>query len=751
MIGRISPVGQASRLPETKTLAGGKPAPLVALLWLLAVAPCLADEAPTAPRVAGVHLGFDGHYKVGDWAPVWVTLMGGREPVRGHLELTVLDGDGVDVAYVAPDAPLADVPPSAEVTLLRYVKFGRVRSDLTVRLRGESGVLAERVFQPQEFPQPLLASRELVVTLGGDAGVADAARQMRRRSDEQVVSAVVEDAAQLPDDWRGFDSIDTLVLLTGREAFLDQLTEPRRDALRQWVRLGGRLLLSVGAQGERVFGPQGALADLAPGRFVGVAPQRRTAGLETFISAAERIGAGEGRAGDLPMTILADVRGRIEVSEASGPVQRPMVVDYPVGFGRVTLVAIDLGREPLASWRERGKLVRRLLEGSTGRFDPAERQTARGKVSHIGYEDLVGQLRAALDDFPGVTLVAFSWVAALIVLYVLLIGPGDYFFLRRFAGKMERTWFTFPLLVLLFCLAAWAGVRYLKSDRLLVNQVEVVDVDVESGLARGAAWAHVYSPRTETFDFSLSPQPAVPPAAGDSGSILTWQGLPGSGLGGMNSMTGRLIDAPYRIVVQREDDALRIAPRDMPIQVRSSRSLGARWWAPTEPAMESRLTATTDGAVSGEIINPLTVPVRDCVLAYNHWSYRLPQELAPGARVRFSRRLPDGNLVWRLTQKYVGEDYKEFATPWDETSRDLPRIIEMMMWHEAAGGRNYTGLLHRYQGDLDLSHHLRTGRAVLVGRVAEPAAPLSLDGQPPDDENLRRWTWYRVIYPVTQE
>ena len=46
-------------------------------------------------------------------------------------------------------------------------------------------------------------------------------------------------------------------------------------------------------------------------------------------------------------------------------------------------------------------------------------------------------------------LVPFWLVAGLIVVYILLIGPGDYFFLRKLVGRMEWTWLTFPLVVLL--------------------------------------------------------------------------------------------------------------------------------------------------------------------------------------------------------------------------------------------------------------------------------------------------------------
>jgi hypothetical protein len=472
--------------------------------------------------------------------------------------------------------------------------------------------------------------------------------------------------------------------------------------------------------------------------------------LEQYISAGERLAAGDAGAGELLMTVVSGVSGRVEVAEAFGPASRPIVVQYPIGFGQATFVAVDLDRGPVTAWRERPKLLRRLLETAASQSQVGEQEGARGKVSHVGYEDLSGQLRSALDSFPGVTLVAFSWVAALIVLYVALIGPVDYFFLRRFAGKMERTWLTFPAIVILFCVAAWAGVRFSRADRLLVNRVELVDLDVESGLTRGTAWAHIYSPATERFDVSLSPQPAAPGKAEAAGAMLTWQGLPGAGLGGMNSATGKLFNAPYEIVTEHEG-GLNVEPHGLPIQVRSTRSLVGRWWTQGESRDAGQLTATSDGVLSGELVNPLSATLQDCTLSYSHWSYRLPRELPAGGKINFERRLPDGNLVWRLTQKYVGEDYKEFATPWDESNRNVPRILEMLLWHEAAGGRSYTGLLHRYQADVDLSQHLRTGRAVLVGRAEAPAAELTLNGEPPDDNASRRWTWYRVVYPVTDE
>jgi len=74
--------------------------------------------------------------------------------------------------------------------------------------------------------------------------------------------------------------------------------------------------------------------------------------------------------------------------------------------------------------------------------------------------------------------------------------------------------------------------------------------------------------------------------------------------------------------------------------------------------------------------------------------------------------------------------------------------MEIMMFHEAAGGESYTGLSQRYQSYIDLSGHIRTGRAVLIGRSATPASRLARDGQSLADVTDRHWTYYRVVFPV---
>jgi hypothetical protein len=102
-----------------------------------------------------------------------------------------------------------------------------------------------------------------------------------------------------------------------------------------------------------------------------------------------------------------------------------------------------------------------------------------------GVTDLASQLRVALEQFPRVKLIPFGWVAFLIFLYILAIGPGDYLFLKRVVKRMELTWLTFPAIVIGVSLLAYYAAYRLKGDDLLINKIDVVDVDQVSGLTRG--------------------------------------------------------------------------------------------------------------------------------------------------------------------------------------------------------------------------------------------------------------------------
>ena len=120
-------------------------------------------------------------------------------------------------------------------------------------------------------------------------------------------------------------------------------------------------------------------------------------------------------------------------------------------------------------------------------------------------------------------LIPFGWVAFFIFLYILLIGPGDYFFLKKVLKRMELTWITFPTIVVTVSLLAYFAAYRLKGNDLLVNKVDVIDVDQAGGLVRGRTLVSLFSPQNRDYNVGFVPVPPtldgdVPPLAAPSSS-----------------------------------------------------------------------------------------------------------------------------------------------------------------------------------------------------------------------------------------
>lgn len=705
-----------------------------------------APVSDAGPRIEAVSVGFQGLFKVGHWTPVWISLQGGSASQPVALEILAPDTDGVPAQFRDEVGQQFVLAPGKATTVVRYFKPGQTSGDLTIRVRQGRGVVAERRLSAGQYGTPLAADYPLVVTYGGPLPVGEALALGGRLSGAAARTSQLERAEQLPDEWLGYEGVNVLVLPTSRPALLEALSDRQRAALQRWVRLGGRLVFCVGARGAELLDQGGPWAELSPGRFGGVVPVRSASALETYSGSAQPLETSAAGRSALRMTRLQDVRGKVELSDTAIDGLRPIIVRHVYGLGMVMFVAYDLDAPPLAGWEGTPRVLAKVLERLLKTADQGTPEQRMGRVAHEGYRDLVGQLRTALDEFPGVTLVAFSWIAGLVLLYVVLIGPGDYFLLRRLVGQMHWTWLTFPLLVLAFGgLAVWLNFT-LKQGHFQVNQADIVDIDAGSGAVRGTSWFHVYSPATAAFDFALDADGGFFPQR-QEGSALSWQGLPGAALGGMSSRSPvTSFQTPYAIV-RRPDQ--RTGIEQMPIAVRSTRSLVGRWWGAIELDAKPDLEVTADGLLRGTIRNPLPAELTDCALLFENWAYRLEGvrgRLGPGEATRIDREHPF-NLEWRLMRRRV-KDTDLVITPWDAASKDIPRILEMMMFHGAAGAAGYTQLTHQYQGFVDLSDHLTAGCAVLVGRLAQPAVRLASPDIDLPERRDQAWTFVRVVWPV---
>jgi hypothetical protein len=699
-----------------------------------------AVESEDASKVAieGVRLGFNGVYKVGRWTPLAVTLRSnGKEPIKGELTVEVVDGDGAATLIREPGVSIA---PRTSIVVRMLVKPGRPRAPVKVRFESPAGAV-ERTFAENDIQPALLATQELFLEIGRPIGL-DRLRQYSSGASLDLPAATTEkDPDTLPAIWLGYDAVDVVSVTTSDPQMLAAWDARRVDALERWVRLGGKLILCVGRNGATFSTKQeipdsttSPLSRFLPGRVVRVV-ERVPREWESLFSASEPM------PGQIQTAQLEGVQGQIELSDKLSDSIIPLVVRTPYGFGEVLFVAADLDQPPLADWSAQTKLLLRLLDrAEIAAGSPAARDSSVQGI-RLGYTDLNGQLRAALGRFAGAPVVPFWPVFLLALGYAAALFPLEFALARWLRPRFEAAWVLLPLVLGGGAIGVWFLATEWKGRETLVNKIEVIDVDLTSGAVRGHVWLGVYSPREDAYDLALSPSGQGP--ATINAQQLSWLGLPGTGLGGMNSQVGTLAQFEHGYEFEPSGSLAGV-----PFAAWSSKSFEAAWQSSGTASPVQLGERGSDAQPRGVFKNATRITLRDCKLLYNRRSYDVGT-LAPGQSVDFGLKRSLLTIQSYLTgRRPVGD--KEQATPFEPDGSDLQRIVRAILFHDAAGGRQYTSLSNRVYDRLDLSGQLRLDRAVLLA-IGPPATRVSIKGnhsEAPKTEN--ELAYYRFVISVNR-
>ncbi|HEY2156035.1 MAG TPA: hypothetical protein VGH33_10430, partial [Isosphaeraceae bacterium] len=507
-----------------------------AMLVLLATSTALAAPAGRPVEVENIRVGFDNTYKIGAWTPLTVQASARVGPFDGTMEVIVEDESGTPTVFSEP----VHIGVGDSAQLHAYTRFGSPASGLTVRFvkEGRSVTSADLdTISPNNPAKRLFADEVVVLALGRPQGVElvpglPGFNGGRIGSGDpsagavEVVRLQAIDGSELPGRPMGYDAFDAVVVDTNDKGLMASLSG-KAEALKQWVGQGGHVVVAVSANWQAAR--DSVLGPMLPATPSGTIPISDVRTVESFAGATNQLAVGPQ---GLTIARLEEDRAR-PTKVLCSTATTPIVVRGTYGFGRVTVVALDVDQEPFASWPDRGLFwVKTMDLRPLGSADGGQN---RGRLTQSTVNDLAGRLREALEQFPGVKLVPFGWVAFFIFLYILLIGPGDYLFLRKVVKRMELTWITFPAIVLVVSAAAYWAAYKAKGTELRVNQVDVVDVDVPGKLVRGASFVNVFSPENRDYDVAIVPRPLQGSGPMPPGTEIrtSWFAAPDMGLRGM--------------------------------------------------------------------------------------------------------------------------------------------------------------------------------------------------------------------------
>jgi hypothetical protein len=670
---------------------------------LLASSPVLAAGPTPDIKIENVRVGFgDGTarsgYKVGFWTPVWIDVTAGPARFEGVMEFTAPDDNNVATTIRQP----ISVAANEMATIRMFTRPGSRYSEMSARVFKNKETRSKDAWSGGSV-ESFGPETAIILTSGLTPGLMDV-RDLSKYAGvnggvgSRVLVAPIRPKDGFPSRWYGFDAADAVVLDTNDQGTMTRLQE-RSTALIEWVRQGGHLVVAVGQNWQAVKdSPLGPLLPGIPtGRIdlndPGLFDQYAGTSAKPLVPAASPV--------KLRVTKFEDWEKRGGVPQALASTT-PLVLRGPYGFGRVTMVGLDVDQKPFESWEDKKLLWDKLLD-LRGRSGDALNTNGGGNAFYANRgNEVSGLLHSSLERFPGVRLVPFGWVAFFVFLYILLIGPGDYFFLRKVVKRMEMTWITFPLIVIVVSGAAYAAAYYFKGTELRINKVDTLDIDQTTGLVRGWSWLTLFSPQNRYYDVGFAPIP--PETTAPANPLVSFQARPNANVEVISSWFGppelnsaggggMAFGGGYEYEPLNEPTEL----RGVRVNIWSTKSFSGRWsGSVASPLLESDLKPEGPDRLRGTITNLGQRPMKSAALFFGRYVYQLP-EMGPGATVTLgeAQSLPsymDGLNRGPTTtgQIYYSNGRPQVqAPPTDDTgvAAERPDLVRALMFHGGFGVR----------------------------------------------------------------
>ena len=714
----------------------------VALLMLLT-----NGRLPAEENALLVRIGFDQSFQVGQWTPVVVENVSAEAQ---SCEVIAVDPDGLGISH--PLTRQVSDGTNAATRWTGVVRCGRLDGGLDVRVLNASRatiqqrkVLASKATkEPVDDAirseattcYPLRQSESVWLEIGTANDLLKSVGSIHAIRSETLPSTV-----EIP--W-ALDGVDG-IWLTSRVP----LSDPARIELERWLRRGGHLALAITTDADEF--EETPWSRLLKGLVEARGRSRTTdlSGIEALTVQGRKI-LGANRT-PVPVTTLSRSEGLIMASCLEGP----LLTRSCFGFGLITVIGVDPAVPPISRWDGRSNFIKRLLLPSNDA--ESAKVPARSSLSQSGITDLASQWRAAAIQIPGIERPTLWGALGLLLVYAAVIGPLDYLLVHKLLKRPHWTWASLPLLVAVTSFGTVWLARASNGDAAKLTQLDVIDIDAGRQEVISRSWATAYS--TENARWNVETLPAQITSKQPQ-RILSWLGFPENASGGMYRDSG--FELGHAVAQSAADQS---SLEGLPIAQWSSKSLTSETiWIAESPLIESELTSSAAGALDGRVVHHLPFDLHDWIIVFDKWIYRPHPKFGEAATVwaanhpwtpkddcNYGRELRGFLQRTTATKKQSKkgstlEDVLIEKERYNPLSLDPADILQMMTLHEAAGGKNYTGLDHQSLRGFDVTQLLSLDRAIVIARVTEPTTAWKFNGEarPP----TRHHSFVRILLPV---
>jgi hypothetical protein len=443
-----------------------------------ASASALGSEAATNPLVLNVQVGYSQAVKLGQWMPVSIDLANHGADLDGVLQVSSASSfgggggpPGGNAVYETPVSLAAgaskhfrtyvsqDFPGTVDVSVIRN---NRILINQQVSLNNTlTGLLAAVISD-----QPTALDNLGIVFPGPTA--------------PRVVHLAPADISDSALVLRAFD------LIAIDDFASDTLTSGQRVALSDYVMNGGSLMLGTGGSWHKTVA--GLPAALVPMQVTGTTTLASSAALD-------HLGGVEVATGTL-------TAGTAWLSDGG----HPLLIEERAGSGLISMATFDWTQDPIASWSGSTALLRQVYIRSTY-GNGATANSSGAPFGKFGFTGSVatkgGTLSQVLASLPAIDLPAWWLIGALVCVYVLLVGPVNYFVLRAL-NRRTLAWITVPALALVASGGAYGAGVVTKGTSVLANQISIIHVQTGWDRAYQEAYTGIMAPTRGDYQVGIA-------------------------------------------------------------------------------------------------------------------------------------------------------------------------------------------------------------------------------------------------------
>src|SRR6266581_2805606 len=436
-----------------------------------------------------VHVGYQDVVKAGEWMPVTIDARNTGAGVDGTLEVQEALNGQRDVTGLPLYHESISLATGSSKRIRAYVTVDANGVTITARIVQNGRVIVSKDAASASTTSTLIGVlSDQPTSLDGFAAVhpaSVAARVVHLRADDIAESAI---------PLRAFD------ILAIDDFATDSLTAGQKTAISDFVRAGGDLLLGTGAAWRKT------LAGLSPA----ILPMAvsGTTSVTTALLGGGPVEVATGTSTSAPAWLAAGAQ--------------PLLLERRVGAGVVTLATFDWNQEPVAGWSGTGPLLRQLIARAVFGSDSSSQTTLYaggpgpvpfGGQSTIGTRS--GALSSTLGNLPGLDLPSLQLTGALVLLYVLLVGPVNYLVL----GAIRRralAWVTVPLIAVIAAGGAYGAGVFTKGRSVQANQITILHLQPGWDRAYQETYTGIMAPSRGDYQATITGSPLlISPIAGN--------------------------------------------------------------------------------------------------------------------------------------------------------------------------------------------------------------------------------------------